>query len=373
MKKIGKEVLFLETGPKNSRNGEGSFIRLRDGRIMHAYTRYSSDDFDDHAVADIYACYSADEGESWSAPTLLMEKDAAAENIMSTSLLRMENGDLGMIVSRKLLIDENKVICVPYFYRSADEGESWAEGISCGFPDGYYCGHNGNVIRQRNGRILAPKAYHGPYCEGDKIQAGVVKIACSEDDGYSWKELPPEFHSPFEGKVGLEEPGLYEYENGELLLWFRTNYGHQYQCCSKDNGVSWSPIVPNGAFTSPNSPMHIQRVGKYTVAVFNPISYNCLRTDHSVRGSIKRTPLVLAVSTDDGRSFDYSGPNFKVGTLLDFNACCYLLEDDPRNSYCYPSLMEVEDGFLVAYYHSNNSDHSLNCTKITKVYYDELK
>ena len=38
MKKVGKEVLFLATKENNPRNGEGTFIRLRDGRIMFAYS-----------------------------------------------------------------------------------------------------------------------------------------------------------------------------------------------------------------------------------------------------------------------------------------------------------------------------------------------
>jgi hypothetical protein len=43
-----------------------------------------------------------------------------------------------------------------------------------------------------------------------------------------------------------------------------------------------------------------------------------------------------------------------------------------ENSYCYPAIMEVNDGFLVAYYHSDNTDACLNATKITKVSLDEL-
>ena len=38
MKKIGTKVVMLTTDAKNPRNGEGSFIRLKDGRIMYAYT-----------------------------------------------------------------------------------------------------------------------------------------------------------------------------------------------------------------------------------------------------------------------------------------------------------------------------------------------
>ena len=61
MKKIGREVLFLKTGKGNPRNGEGSFIRLKDGRIMYAYTQYYGDDWNDHATARIAAYYSSDE------------------------------------------------------------------------------------------------------------------------------------------------------------------------------------------------------------------------------------------------------------------------------------------------------------------------
>lgn len=74
MKKIGKEVCFLKTKIGNIRNGEGSFIRLLDGRIMFAYTRYLSNDWSDHSIARIEAIYSNDEGETWSKTSPLIEK-----------------------------------------------------------------------------------------------------------------------------------------------------------------------------------------------------------------------------------------------------------------------------------------------------------
>ena len=66
MDKIGKEVHFLKTGEGNPRRGEGSFIRLNDGRIMYAYTEYYGTSWYDHSIARISAIYSSDEGESWS-------------------------------------------------------------------------------------------------------------------------------------------------------------------------------------------------------------------------------------------------------------------------------------------------------------------
>ncbi len=65
MKKIGKEVCMLTTGKANPRNGEGSFLRLKDGKIIYAYTQYCGDDWVDHATARIAYYYSTDEGESW--------------------------------------------------------------------------------------------------------------------------------------------------------------------------------------------------------------------------------------------------------------------------------------------------------------------
>ena len=55
MKKIGKEVLFLSTHKNNPRNGEGSLIRLKDGRIMYAYTDYYGTEGDAPATARISA------------------------------------------------------------------------------------------------------------------------------------------------------------------------------------------------------------------------------------------------------------------------------------------------------------------------------
>ena len=58
--------------------------------------------------------------------------------------------------------------------------------------------------------------------------------------------------------------------------------------------------------------------------------------------------------------------------MIAFASRTFLLEDDLSSTYCYPSILAVRDGFLVAYYHSNSGDYTLNCLKIAKVYYDEI-
>ena len=141
MKQIGREVCFLKTGNKNPRNGESSFLRLRDGRIMCIYTKYYGDDWTDHSIARLEAIYSSDEGETWSESSISIEKDTEALNIMSASLIRLANGDIGVLYLRKSMKDK-KLLCMPYFVRSANEGKTFSEPISCMEKEGYYCVNN---------------------------------------------------------------------------------------------------------------------------------------------------------------------------------------------------------------------------------------
>ena len=111
--------------------------------------------------------------------------------------------------------------------------------------------------------------------------------------------------------------------------------------------------MPDFRFTSPRAPMLVKTVGSYTVAIFNPVPEGAYTAPPF---GMDRTPLMLSVSEDGGNTFLRS----------------YLLEDDPKNAYCYPAVIEVEGGFLVAYYHSNGTGQFLNCTKITKVLFEEI-
>ena len=51
----------------------------------------------------------------------------------------------------------------------------------------------------------------------------------------------------------------------------------------------------------------------------------------------------------------------------------FYIEDDRKNGYCYPAIIEGKDYFLLAYYHSNNSGVCLNSTKMVRIDYDEIK
>lgn len=355
--KIGREVHFLPTGENNPRNGEGAFLRLKNGSILYAYSAYYGMDYHDDCSANINGIMSADEGETWSAPRVLLRCPSDQENYMSVSLLRMENGEIGLFFIHTQPYN-NTSICRYRLARSADEGETWSAPIECINDRNRYIVLNDTTVRLSDGSIFFPSSLHDyrhPETGAEGFDAGKVFFYRSTDDGQHFEKLPAELRSPVAGDTtGLQEPGVLEMPDGTLWVWARTRLGCQYSAFSADGGKTWSGPAPDFRFTSPRAPMRVRTIGRYTVAVFNPVP------EHAANPApfgMDRTPLMLSVSEDGGKTFLRS----------------YLLEDDPRCAYCYPAIIETKDGLLIAYYHSNHTGKYLNCGKIAKVSFDEIK
>jgi hypothetical protein len=122
-----------------------------------------------------------------------------------------------------------------------------------------------------------------------------------------------------------------------------------------DNGEGFTLPEPNLFFSSACSPMLVKNFKGKAVAIFNPVPEHVLRDECEPWG---RTPFVMAVSDDNGKTFSKEK--------------LYCIEDDLNNGYCYPAIYEGEGYMLVAYYHSNNTGICLNSTKIIKIDYSEI-
>ncbi len=352
---IGREVLFLHTDKKTPRNGEGTFLRLRNGAVFFVYTKFSGSNWHDDASADIAALISFDEGETWEDTGIIISHDETSRNLMCPSLLRMNNGDMGIVFLKKM---KEGINAVPWFTRSSDEGKTFSEPVRC-IPDydNYYVIENDHAIRLKNGRILIPANYHTKENDGipDYNEHGLKVIFCSDDDGKTWKEIGERQDIPFShrSETGLQETCIYETKSGRLRALSRTDMAFQYECISDDWGENWTCPEPNRFFSSPDSPLLMKRACNMTLAVFNPIPNYTTRDGEKTWG---RTPLVCAVSDNDGISFDR----------------IYFLEDDPENGYCYPAIFDGGDYALIAYYHSDNTEIPLNSLKIKKILSSEL-
>lgn len=356
MKKIGREVLFLSTGEGNPRNGEGAFIRLKDGSILFGYTEYIGTSWNDHAQARIAAVISRDQGETWGEKHVILERPANSKNVMSLSFLRMGNGDIGAFYIFKNPDGTDNV----WMIRSADDGKTWGDPINCmdRYRDSdYYVLNNDRVLRLQSGRILYAVGLHSGYRGKDRLAPGSMCFFYSDDDGFTWQKTAQDIPMPIPcDPVGFQEPGLYEMDGGKIWCYIRTNLGCQFQCFSQDGGLTWNDLGPNYFFSSPASPMLVKDTGPYTVAVFNPIpSYN----GRSPEEPWGRTPYVCAVSDDRGQTF-------KKDRM-------FFIEDDLSNGYCYPAILDGDGYFLLAYYHSNNTGICLNSCKILKVMHSEIE
>ena len=337
---------------KYPRHSEGSFIRLNDGRIMFVYSRFTGYN-GDNAPSDLVAVYSSDEGETWAeAETVIRASMYNTKNVMSTSLLRMNNGDIGLFY----IVKQTPSISRIMLSRSSDEGKTFYSHTECTSVEnaGYYVLNNDRVIRHSAGRILIPLAYHRTSVspDGSKAYFDPRAFNCflySDDDGETWSEAPDIVYPPFTNTgTGLQEPGLVEKLNGSVWSYSRTDKMYQYEAFSTDVGLHWSIPQPS-RFTSPTSPMLIKR-NPYTgilYAVWNPIPmYNGRAGTPAGWG---RTPLVYAYSSDDGATWsDY-----------------IIIEDKPDHGYCYPAIFFANDSTMLVSYCSGDPDDGICLARTT--------
>ncbi|RKN84516.1 sialidase family protein [Paenibacillus ginsengarvi] len=355
----GNVVLDLRPGPGNPRNSEGAFLDLADGRLLFVYSRFIGESSGDAALACLVKRTSNDEGETWSSDEIVARPDEHdAMNIMSVSLQRMQNGDIGLFYLIRFGLHDTRL----HLRRSTDEGKTWGEAICCVPGPGYYVTNNDRVIRLASGRLVIPAAYHKVRGESKTDfrsfdGRGVAHFYLSDDDGATWREARNFCVLPYSRtKSGLQEPGVIELSGGRLWAWARTDVGCQYGMMSADGGETWSPAEPT-PFSSPNSPLSMKRIPAtdWLLAVWNPIPDYLTREYPKISGG--RTPLVGALSHDEGMTW----------TNL------FAVEQEENGGFCYTAIHFTSDSVLLAYCAGELEDKSrLARLKVRKIRLSEM-
>ncbi|HSW00878.1 MAG TPA: exo-alpha-sialidase [Sedimentisphaerales bacterium] len=340
-------LLTIEPGPGNPRNSEGDIIELKDGRLCLIYTRFTGGSGDE-AEADLAMRVFADRGRTWSEDTILVPRTGGM-NVMSVSLLRLASGEIAFFYLRKTSNED----CRPMMRLSTDEGKTWSEPECCITDEvGYYVLNNDRVVQLQSGRLVLPVAWHqGPGKPRD--WAAIVMCYLSDDNGKTWRPSRDSFkgYGPDGQRVTLQEPGVVELKDGSLMMFIRTDAGSQYICHSSDGGETWSRPGPSD-LASPLSPASIERI-PWTGELM------CVWNDHSgahpyFKG--RRTPLCLAVSKDEGKTWSPSR----------------VLEDNPDGRYCYTAIAFVDNRILLAYCAGDRQIGGLNRLKVAVLSQDCL-
>jgi len=343
----GKEVVLrLEPGPGNPRNSEGDFITLKDGRILYIYTHYSGARGGDNDSAYLASRYSDDKGKTWSKEDQLVVKQEGKLNIMSVSLLRLQNGEIALFYLRI----NSEIDCIPMIRISNDEAKTWSEPAPC-ITDrqGYFVLNNNRVIQLKNGRLLFAVAMHQSPEQPEFSRIGRLWSYYSDDNGRTWKS-GREVQNP--DKVVTQEPGLVELKNGDIYMFNRTDRGVQYVSFSKDKGETWSSVEPS-TIKSPLSPASIARIPSTgdLLMVWN----NNGGDDPAIKG--RRTPLTVAISKDEGKTWERMKN----------------IETDPDGWYCYIAIHFTGNDVLLGYCAGNRPKGTgLAVTNITKLNLDWL-
>ncbi len=148
-------VLDLSHRRGNLRNSEGAFVTLKGGRILFVYTHYYGESWADEATARLCSRVSDDGGRTWSERDEVVVENEGGCNVMDVSLLRLQDGRIALFYLRKNSIAD----CRSYMRTSADEGRSWSDPTLCIPAPGYFCVNNDRVIQLSGGRLVMPAGW----------------------------------------------------------------------------------------------------------------------------------------------------------------------------------------------------------------------
>jgi len=335
-----QRVLVLSPGAANSRNSEGDFIQLNDGRLLFVYTHFTESG-SDHGAAFLAGRVSTDRGKTWSGEDTVILPNEGGMNVMSVSLLRLQTGEIALFYLRKNSTSD----CRPVMRISNDEAKTWGEPILCIEPAGYFVVNNDRVTQLESGRLVIPAARHS--LPGETFnRRGQAMCYLSDDGGKTWGPSQSILDAPKDSQSGLQEPAVVALKDGRLMMLCRTDQGCQMRSFSTDQGLTWTPAELTNIM-SPVSPATIERIPATgdLLLLWNDHS----SIDASLKG--KRTPFAAAISRDEGQTW---------GNVR-------MLETNPDGWYCYTALEFVDDAALVAHCAGDSTVGELNRTQILRV------
>lgn len=220
---------------------------------------------------------STDNAETWGTPYELVLGDDGT-------------GGRGPVRNKPILLDSS-VILAP----GSTESGTWQAFVDISYDNGFTWTKSNNIFIENN-----------KYIAGERT-VNKTNIPVSEQSFYG---------------RGVIQPTLWSGDSKNIHMFLRSSEGAIYRSDSKDLGVTWCNAYPTSL---PNNNSGIDIVKMYNgnlVLAYNPISENWG----------KRTPMTLAISKDNGITWD---------KLLDL--------DTGDGEFSYPAIISDKNEIMVSY------------------------
>jgi predicted neuraminidase len=319
-KSYKKEYVFEDDRPFLSCHAS-TLVVLPNDEILTAYFAGTREKADDVAI---WFSRRSKEGV-WSAPLKLADKEGVAH--WNPVLFQNDQGTIFLYYKVGYEVADWYTMVM----ESIDNGHTWTTPKALVEGD---VGGRGPVrnkpVALSNGVIVSPASLQVPTTWNGYRQLWDSFADISNDGGMTWtkSEVPLNHESIItendkeKGFNGVIQPTVWESDAGNVHMLMRSTTGFIYRSDSNDWGATWceaySTELPNN-----NSGIDVVRMESGLLAlVYNPV--------RSTWG--KRTPLVIRVSSDNGRTW-----------LNEF-----VLENDPFE-YSYPAIVSRGSELFITY------------------------
>ena len=252
---------------------------------------------------------------TWTPPILAADGDGVA--CWNPVLTEMADGELWLFYKKGV----NVVGWTGWLVKSRDGGRTWSTPEP--LPEGFL----GPV--KNKPLLLGDKLVCGSSTEGNgwRFHVEIYDLKTKQwhyvgpvESTLAAPTLQPDTLTP----IDCIQPSLLQLRDGRLKVLMRTRNGFLATSYSSDGGETWTPVtltdIPNNQSGTDAVTL---RDGRHVLV------YNNFQTIAGTRKG-PRTPLSVAVSTDDGCTFHH----------------VLTLEDSPIADYSYPAVVEGRDGSL---------------------------
>ncbi|KQM67693.1 hypothetical protein ASE75_01845 [Sphingomonas sp. Leaf17] len=277
----------------------------------------------------------------WTAPVMVSEDATRSEQ--NPVLFEAPDGAVWLIHTAQVLaMQDTSEVRVR---RSRDHGASWSDTMRLESPPGTFVRQP--VVLLDTGEWLLPTFHCGPI-PGEAFRgnndSSAVRI--SADQGASWREYP------VADSLGAVHMAVVDQGGGTLIAFFRSRYADAIRrSVSHDHGRTWTAPATT---TLPNNNASIGCTGLADgriAMVFNdarsetgPVDTVTLpdgRIAPRAVWGVKRSPLVVAISADGGRTWP-------VRRTLRADPPERTEGEPKRNrELSYPSIVQQRDGLIV--------------------------